>query len=387
MGSSTSSECRKIPCLEPLHDHPTFQAIVEASDQLLEQRGPGVLAQWKDRYGETSYRYEQDSVHRLVYATALDDASHREMRQMLERQADHLIDAYFGAPPAYYVLIAVPTPEDAQALFDRKDQIGGVYEHSLRRLVARDIGSSLRHEFFHLMHFGHMVRLQQAHPVWIHEGLASLYEDYELSDTGDIRFIPNDRHNTAHALARQGKLTPWSELFASSQPQFMKQAAASYAQARSIFRYVAEQGLLEEWYRIYTTQEFKIDPTGASALEIVFQRQLNGIEKNWQAWLEKQDDVDVAVDFGDTGLGIQSEFRGSNDGVLVTGVVPKSSAHRAQLQPGDVVVAVNDEPTRSFLELRRLIGTLKVGYWVEIRLRRGETYLTVPLKIQPLPKK
>ena len=80
--------------------------------------------------------------------------------------------------------------------FDRPE-VRGMYLHPARRLVSRDAGQSLQHEFVHLMHFAHMERTGQRHPIWVQEGLASLYEDYTLRADGSVEFHPNIRFNFA----------------------------------------------------------------------------------------------------------------------------------------------------------------------------------------------
>jgi hypothetical protein len=57
------------------------------------------VEQWREKYGEKAYRYEYDAEHRLNFATALDETSHKEMREMLEKQADQMIGTLFDQPP------------------------------------------------------------------------------------------------------------------------------------------------------------------------------------------------------------------------------------------------------------------------------------------------
>ena len=117
--------------------------------------------------------------------------------------------------------------------------------------MSRDIGGSLRHEFFHLMHYGHMERIGQAHPLWIQEGLAALYEDYDLGESGSITFLPNDRQHIVMNRAKAGLLTKWNDLMTLSADEFMEDAQELYPQVRSIFEFVAAQGKLEQWYATY----------------------------------------------------------------------------------------------------------------------------------------
>jgi hypothetical protein len=293
-----------------------------------------------------------------------------------------MIAAFFGEPPAYEALVAVPTPADARRLFANEDNIGGIYQQAQRRLIARDIGSTMRHEFFHLMHYGHMERLGQRHRLWVQEGLASLYEDYEIDGEGAIRFLPNKRHNIVHRRGRAGRLTRWSSLFAMEADEFMRKAGHLYPQVRSIFEYLADQGRLEAWYRAYVLS-FPDDPSGAAAFEHVFSMPMDRIEREWRKWVVARPPVDASVDPGDASLGIETEPRSANDGVLVARVHRGSAASRAGIRRGDVIVAIEGEPTRSMDDLQTALASRSVGERVEIRLRRNGTYMTVMAVLRP----
>jgi hypothetical protein len=371
------------PDLAGLRRHPTFTAIMEAAERVAARAGPSALERWRDRFGTDGYRYETDDARRLAYATALDEVSHRQMRRMLERQADQLVESLFEAPPEKVILIAVPKPADGAELFNGDDQTGGIYLHGARRLIARDIGSPLRHEFVHALHYGHMERLGQAHPIWIQEGLAALYETYELDDDGAIRFLPNQRHNLVRRRARAGLLMPWSRLMDLSSGDFMRGAGHLYPQVRSIFEYLAEQGHLHGWYRAFVAQ-FGEDPSGARAMEITFDQPLEETERAWRRWVLDRPELDVTIGLGDAALGIQSEPRASNDGVLVTGVLRGSAADGAGVRRRDVIVAVDGRPTRSLLELQSVIATRRVGERVQVRLRRKDEYLDLTMTLRPL---
>ena len=158
---------RLDPDLESIRQHPTYLAIVEAAERVAANVGKSAVERWREDYGSKNYRYETDDQRRINYATALDQDAHKRMREMLEREADQLTKTLFEKPPSYYILIAIPTPDDSDKFFHGNDSIGGMYEHTFRRLVSRDIGNSLRHEFVHALHFGHMARLDQPHPLWI----------------------------------------------------------------------------------------------------------------------------------------------------------------------------------------------------------------------------
>ncbi len=380
---------REDPDLFAIHDHLTFQAIVEAAERASARRGPvarevarSAVDRWRTKYGETDYRYDEDRQHNLTFATALDEQSHREMRAMLASQAGHLAKTFFGAPPGYQVLVAVPTPRHADELLEA-DNVGGAYFHDSRQLISRNIGSSLRHEFFHLMHYGHMEKLRQRHPLWMQEGLASLYEDYTIDDDGNVTYSTNDRHNIVKRRQSAGRLTKWSELFELSAERFMDRAGNLYPEVRSIFEFVASTGKLPEWYHTYVEQ-YGEDPSGASAFERVFGKPLPEIERDWHLWIRSQPFVDARVDYGDASMGIRSDENGSNDGVLVTDVVAGYGAARAGVRRGDVIVAVGGNAVRSLKDLIIELGRFKVGDVVAVRLRRDGQYRNVEVQLKAL---
>ncbi|MHC4989562.1 MAG: TPR end-of-group domain-containing protein [Planctomycetota bacterium] len=375
------SHMRRDPDLENVRDHPTFLAILEASELASRRSADELLAQWRRSFKSEAYRYEKDDTRRLAYATALDQVSHEEMRAMIEAEADHLAETLFESMPDYHVIIAIPTPRDADRLF-QNPEIGGIYQHAQRRLIARDIGNALRHEFFHLMHYGHMERLAQAHRLWVQEGMASLYENYELSEDGDIRFLPNFRHNIVFRRARTGLLVRWDKLFDMTSDQFMQRADHLYPQVRSMFEFIADRGKLEPWYEAYV-EHFAEDPGGAVALESVFGQPVETIEREWRKWVLGRGQLDVSITYGDAALGVIADARSSNDGVVVEEVLPGSAAHRGRIRRRDVIVAIDGQATRSMSELQEIIASKEVGDRVEVRIRRRGTYLDVPVVLRP----
>ena len=129
------------------------------------------LERWLDRFGAERYRVERDGELNVIFASGVDAASMARTRTMLKELAPALSRSLFGAMPPDTVLVAIATHADAERFFGDPQQ-SGLYEHKDRSLVSRDTGSSLRHEFVHLMHWGHMQRLGQRHPIWIQEGKA-----------------------------------------------------------------------------------------------------------------------------------------------------------------------------------------------------------------------
>lgn len=377
---------RHDPDLASIRDTETFQAILAAADRTERDRAEALIEGWKAEFGAEGYRFEIDEVRRLVYATALDDVTHREMRAMLDLEADQLAASLFGPPPAYYVLVAIPTPRHADRYFNGDASIGGQYVHAERRLVARDVGVSLRHEFVHARHYGHMERLRLTEPVpiWILEGLATLYETVRFGADGTVEFLPNERTNIVRNLEDAGRLTPWSRLLAMPAETFMRRATRHYPEVRAIFEFLADRGALETWYATYV-EGLAEDRSGRRALEATFGLPMEEIERRFRDWVALRDPVDLVVRRGEAALGVEATPRATNDGVLLARVLRGGSAERSGLRRGDVIVAVDGEAVRSLPELQAAIGEREVGDSLLVRFRRDATYLERRVVLRPLP--
>ena len=375
-------QIERDPDLAPIRDHPTYKAVISRLEQTAANKARDALGHWRTLYGTDHYRYRRDEDRRIAYATALDPTSQAEMRRMIERQIDYLQASLFDVSPATVLLIAVPTPSDGRKLF-KNEQTGGIYEHDKRRLISRDTGSSLRHELVHAYHYLHMDQLGQRHPLWIQEGLAALHESYVLGDNVTITYLPNERHNVVLGLAKAGRLTPWSTVFRASDDEFMNHASRHYPQVRSIFEFIADQDKLACWYDALI-EHYEDDRTGALAFRACFNLPLDDIERAWRRWLIHRPPVDLSIESGDASLGIETRLRGSNDGVLITRVLPGSAAAASGLEVGDVIVAVDDRPTRSLTELQRIIASRTIGESVSIRARRSREYFNAVVTLQPL---
>lgn len=369
------------PDLAPLRDDPRWRAVrarLAAKDAPASRRsrlGQDAFDAWKKKYGDRRYTYMEDDARQLRFALALDETSRGQMLEMLHREGDWCVRELFGQVQNDPVLIAVPHPLDFKDFFDGPNT-AGVYEHGNRRLVSRDTGASLRHEFIHMLHWGHMDRIRQVHPVWVQEGLASLFEDYEWGENGTPLFRPNIRHNLARGAAMHGNAPPWPRFFATSYAAFMGKAELNYALSRSIFEFLADRGRLAAWYRAYTAG-FDSEPTGIKAMEEAFGRPAAEVEKEWRRWVASRGTIKDSVSPEDPIMGIQAE--NSNDGVKITRVLRRTPAANAGLRIGDVIVRIADESVRSLEELVIVLGRHPRGEPIEIGYRRRGEYRTATL--------
>lgn len=376
------------PDLAFLRSSPAFAPVREIMERSARTGSGGhgaaevSLRGWLDRFGASRYRVERDERRNLLVATSLDEASHREMIEGIDRLADQLSGSLFGEAPRHPVLLVVARPEDAASFFG-EETTAGLYEHSRRRLVTRDIGESLRHEFVHALHHACMERLGQRHPIWVQEGLATLFESYAAEPGGEIAFRPNSRHNVAYRAARAGVVRPWREVLAASPDRFMQQSARLYPQVRSMWEFIAAEAGLARFWRLYL-DTFAESPDGSLALREAFGEEIDAIDRRWRRWVVERGPIDDAVRPGDASLGIEGEDR--PDGVLVRGVLPGSAASAAGVRRGDLLVEIDGEEIRSTRELLLAIAGREVGERVRVAVRRGGDRLALEATLRPLPR-
>ena len=97
---------------------------------------------------------------------------------------------------------------------------GGGYESGSHRLVARQIGYSLLHEFTHVLHWADKEARGQNHPIWIAEGFATFSETSNI-DNGHLVPLPNVRLARLQEAIRQNKMIPLRQFVKFDQNQYM----------------------------------------------------------------------------------------------------------------------------------------------------------------------
>lgn len=285
-GFADFSRMRRDRDLRPLRDHRLYQTIMKARDAADPLLGERQVQQWRESHPSAAYRYASDPKRRINIVAAMDEPALEELRGLIEAQFDHLQQALFPDALPIYALVVVPAGEDADALLPHA-HAAGHYHHGLRMLVARDADRALRHELVHLLHHRHMDALGQQHPIWIQEGLATLYEGCQVMPDGQEVFAATDRDAAAAYLAARDDLRPWREILEMSDDTFNADAARLYPQVHSIFRFIVERVGVANWYAAYV-RNHDADASGATALEETFDQPLDEIEAQWRRWLAEQ---------------------------------------------------------------------------------------------------
>jgi hypothetical protein len=258
--------------------------------------------------------------------------------------------------------------------------VGGAYDHDTKRLIAQDLGSTLRHEFLHVLHWRDMTRRGQIHPVWIQEGLCSLMEDYDFLPDNSLTPAHSWRTTTAKRLLAANTLPSLAALTSMTRETFSQsRPLTNYALARTFFLYLHSQGKLAAFYSTLCST-FSEDPTGTLALERTLSKPLADINSDFRSYLRSTPDIPEQITPGMASLGVEITA-GTGEGPIVT-LAPSSSP----LRSGDVIVALTAKdqpphPVRDIPELIRLLSRCTPGENLTITLRRGKARLTLDLPL------
>jgi hypothetical protein len=401
-GFTDIRQMQRDTMLDAVRDDPNYLRIVENWTAIADARIDANLKQAQDAF-KGAYTTQRDPELRLAYLSAFEEQSFADARDemtRLARWADEfvmpgILDPELMKKDAWAVVI-LPTRGDftrwANTVFGANavsgfSAIGGSYDHDLKRLVAQDLGPTLRHEFFHVLHWRSISRLGQAHPIWVHEGLCSLVEDYDILPGKDpekkatprLEPATSWRTNTVKRMERAGVLPPIKDMVSKTHEQFQgARRMGLYAQARAVFLYLWQQGKLKDWYEHYTEHHAE-DPSGLRSLCAVLNVPQDTLEKDFKAWVRALPEVPEEVRPGMATLGVEVDV-GKGEGPTVVSLPRRSGLN---VTPGDILVAIDDRPTRDLPELLRILGTLSPGQTVKLTYRRGKIRHTDEIVLVP----
>ncbi len=158
----------------------------------------------------------------------------------------------------------------------------GHYGHSQKYIVINyETGpGTMVHELTHAL----MSEDFPQAPIWLAEGMASLYEHCRAE--GEIlRGDDNWRLPELKSALENGTLTPLPVLLAMTPAAFRGQRESlNYAQSRYFCKYLEELGLLPGLYKEFRDRHEQ-DPTGARFLSKSFGKPLDMVEAAWRRWI------------------------------------------------------------------------------------------------------
>ena len=363
------------PDLAAIRSEEQYKQLVAQREQLQRERARRIYQDLRQQFGK-DYLVQIDHDNKLVFATNIDAQTLACLQQRLTRHAQSLWQDLFCYGFEQYVTVVIPHA------WPYGSGIGGVYRHAERMLTVKSAGKDILHEFTHALHFADQDGRGQSHPIWIAEGLATLFETSDVAADG--RVVPRrcKRLGVLKEAVAAGRHISFRSLLAYDQAQFMRTSALAYAEARYIMMYLHEQGLLKSWYEAYAAG-FEKDPTGAEALEIVLGKKPPDVEAHWLRWVRSLPPLDVAVRTNRPYLGIRMAV--AADGLRVRQIVAASGAAIAGVRLGDVIVGIDGQCVLDPSDVVRLVNARQVGDSVEVRLRRDGEYHTVRVKLHALP--
>lgn len=390
-GFTNRAQVEADPDLAALHETDAYRSLLDGWDQVVAAAADARLKKMLEKLGP-AYSSQRDDALRLIYISAFDPVVFGRAREEISRLARWWKtevapeEAGEGEPAnrsgEEFVTVWLPTREDfiawaksyAGADFDR---IGGVYQHDEKRLIAKGLGANLRHEFWHVLHWRDMARRNQRHPIWIMEGLCSLVEDVHEGPAGEMIVLPSWRTNIVRNLARGGHLTDWERLCAFDRAHFLDSyKLANYAQARAVFMYLAQRGLLRQWYATYTAT-WSEDPTGLSALRSTLGGDPEEIERDFRAWARALPEAPEEIEPGMATLPFAVEPI-NGQGFTITSVSLPRQAREAGLKTRDVITDIDGEPVREIYDLARVMSQRTPGGQATLSvLRRGAHFEAV----------
>jgi hypothetical protein len=361
----------------------TYTKLVEAWPAFLDRRIDTQLEAARLEYGPR-YSYIKDEKHRLAFVSAFDTVTSRQAREHVHEVAEWALTNLFPElrrpdpdHPEPWILVILPTREhfDAWARQTYGDlpasatsQLGGAYSHEHRKLVTIDLGSTLRHEFLHVLHWRSSDRLGQQHAIWVQEGLAALVEDMDQTPRGAYEPAVSWRTNSVKRLAEQNKLPGVAEFTSMPRERFSgSRPLANYAVARSIFMFLLERGELDDFYAAYAAGH-EADPTGLDALLTASGMTAPEFDEAMRRWAVGLDEVYEQNRAPSLGIGALLELD-QGDGPVVRRILDRA-AKDAGLRVGDVITGLNGRPVRDLNEFYRVLTPLNVGERVELTYRR-----------------
>jgi hypothetical protein len=404
-GFADVHQLRRDDALDSLRELPAFRRLLDAWPEIMERRITTDLERAKADFSG-SYNRDRDARMRLAYMSSYDEKTTLVARRELDRigawAERELFPGLFAQEQAVldaWVLVVLPKRRDfgvwalqafGPAAAGAFSSIGGAYEHDRKRLVAQDLGATLRHEFLHVLHWRHMNRLGQIHPIWIQEGLCSVVEDFDAGPgESDLTPVVSWRTNIAKRVERGDMFLTLEKLGAMPHERFMNsRPLANYAQARAVFMFLAANGKLGAWYRAYT-EGFGEDPSGVKAFERVFGEPIAAVNKRYRTYVRTLPDVPEEIATGMASLGIEIESA-EGDGLRVVNAVKLRKRIRTKggadaevpdLRIGDIIRAIQSRPTRDMAELVRVLGSFQPGETVEIEYRRGRLMGVVSIEL------
>lgn len=356
------------PDLTSLRQLPRFKAFLGRKAEFQKLAAQRVVEWLKSQFGN-GYLFEIDEQDKLIFATNTDQPTLDALKKSLVKQARSQWKDLFEHKPDQYISVVVPSARDYREIVPQRG-VGGFYNHDERILIAQRLGLVIMHEFTHALHNADLDPLGQEHPIWLMEGLATMYEGAHFEGE---KLIPGDtfRLRSLQLAGRDGRLLKLEEIMKMDQKTFVKKATLAYAQSGSVMLYLYDQGLLRKFYDTYKAG-YAQEKTGKAAIEKVTGKTLAQFEQDWKTWMMHRTPPPLSTGMHGVVMGVT--FSDANDGLRISTMVPNGPAAKAGAKVGDVLVGIDGQEVRDQEVLMAALSARHPGDQVTIRLRRGAEY-------------
>ncbi len=329
-----------------------------------------------------AYKTLHDKARNFVYMHTRSDEDLAQIRKSLEDYGEWQWKNLLQNRPQDHIYIVLLNTADTGKVFPRGG--GGVFNAGSNVLLCGDIPawklvktSVIMHEFTHALHFADMSARRQTHPIWLVEGLATLFETASR-DGGNVVPAHSQRLGILQQAIRARRNIPWTQVMGMNHPQFMQNAIIAYAQSRYMLFYMLEKGLLKKFYDAYTDKEsYADDKSALRTIEVVFGKPIAEVERDWRQWVLAQKVPQVPF------LGIRTkEDKGK---LLVEEVTAKSPADKAGIKKGDLIATLDGQAVQDQNNLMEAVGAKNVGDEMAVQVTREGKTLDLKLKLAARP--
>ncbi|MFW6133750.1 MAG: PDZ domain-containing protein [Planctomycetota bacterium] len=335
---------------------------LRAADEL-SVRAERIARRQVERLG-AGYTAEIDRHRHLVYVSALDDVHLRETMRLLRDFHDAYRRTLGDFETPWNITVVLPTASDFPAIVPQAG-LAGRYFHRGRRLVSLDRGQVLLHEFTHALHDAHVRGAAQ--PLWVREGLATLFESSEITPGGLEPFVDYDVRTVQQAVIRD-RAVPLGELLSEERRVFGERTQLAYAQAHYLMYYLHERDRLKAFWRRLQDDRLK-DPRGLAGVTNLLAGDIERIDAAWRQWVLKLRPAEGLYLRKLAMLGVR--VREHERGAEITELVGDGPAARAKrLRVGDVILGFNDRAVESPDDLYAALSRLRAMQTVEIVILR-----------------